>query len=201
MKSRHDQTKLAQKFSHNVFITLLLNNFLFITASFLPTAIASAQSNPQSTISYPYKLLPDQSSEDCAINEKTHFFPYNDRNIHLLEDIVKWTRLEKKMWFEICAGNEADAIQNRQKGKISNNFLKTILSREPFLSVLPSKVIIKNAIFKDPIDLSSTTINVELHLEDSVFEKDVNFSQSKFSKSLYLNGSTFTTIRSISCYF
>ena len=79
-----------------------------------------------------------------------------------------------------------------KKIKLSAGFLQTILLREPFRSALPEKIAIQNFIFPDEIDLSSATLDKELHLEHSVFEQDLKLYKIKTSHSLYFDNSTFT---------
>jgi len=74
---------------------------------------------------------------------------------------------------------------------VKNNFLKTILLREPFHSALPGIVTIRGGYFTEELNLSSANIKQELRLIDSIFKKPIVLYKSNFAKSLNLDGSRF----------
>ena len=122
MKSLNSQDQWTWKFALKFFLALLLNNVLFISENFLQNAIAFAQPTPQPTISYPYKLFPNQSSTDCAIGEDTDF-PFDDNpEKTITTDILKWNRLEQEVWLKICEGkpfNTDDSLSHLNRKVVS----------------------------------------------------------------------------------
>ncbi|ASC71267.1 hypothetical protein XM38_022190 [Halomicronema hongdechloris C2206] len=96
---------------------------------------------------------------------------------------------EKKT--EAESGSRINFQEYLNKYSVGNNFLKTILLREPFRSALPGTVITRGAYFNEELDLSSSDIEQELQLKDSVFRKSVRLYKSNFLRSLNLDGSQF----------
>ena len=107
MKSLNSQDQWTWKFALKFFLALLLNNVLFISENFLQNAIANAQPKPQPTIPYPYKLLPNQPSSDCAIGDDTDFH-YHDEGQRIVAEILQWNPVERQAWLKICEGKPFD---------------------------------------------------------------------------------------------
>ncbi len=127
--------------------------------------------------------------------------------------LPSWTEQEKWVYEQVCKGEIADFNKNlRYGGKsylktpdpkdsidwlgnriLSPQFLETILLHEPYRSSIPSHgVQITGAWFREPIDLSSVTLNHELWLISCRFESTVNLARLKTPCLISFGGSVFT---------
>jgi uncharacterized protein YjbI with pentapeptide repeats len=122
-----------------------------------------------------------------------------------------WTPQEKWVWEQVSQGEIADFNKAEgYGGKLSPRksegwkenrvlrpkFLETILLQENYRNALTRRgVRIVGAWFKEPVDLSDTTIPSQLWLDGSRFELDVDLSCLKSPSLLSLEGSVF--IRSL----
>lgn len=118
-----------------------------------------------------------------------------------------WMPQEKWVWKKVCEGKIADLskfegfntkVALGEFGYLSeiriltSEFLETILLYEPFRGALTRHgVRIVSAWFKDPIDLSDATLAHPLGLEDSRFDKNVDFTNLKTNYVISLKGSQF----------
>jgi uncharacterized protein YjbI with pentapeptide repeats len=118
-----------------------------------------------------------------------------------------WTPQEKWVWEQVSQGEIADFNKAEgYGGKLSPiepegwkenrmlrpKFLETILLQEPYQNALTHRgVRIAGAWFKEPVDLSDTTIPCQLRLKGSRFEQDVDLSFLKLLSPLSLEGSVF----------
>ena len=108
------------------------------------------------------------------------------------EQGYEWKPSEKFVWTELCQEKEGGVDMSKQTDPVlSFKFLRAILTNEKYNKDLPTRIIIKGAIFNDKIDLISENINKEVNLNDSTFTKVVNFSGSIFSKSVNFDDSEF----------
>lgn len=99
---------------------------------------------------------------------------------------------EKFAWTELCQEKEGGVdIRWKTDRVLSFKFLKAILTNETYNKELPTRIIIKGAIFNDKIDLVSENINKEVNLNNSTFTKVVDLSNSTFSKSVNFDNSEF----------
>ena len=104
----------------------------------------------------------------------------------------EWKPSEKFVWTELCQEKEGGVDMSRQTDPVlSFKFLRAILTNEKYNKDLPTRIIIKGAIFNDKINLISENINKEVNLNDSTFTKVVNLSGSIFSKSVNFDDSEF----------
>jgi hypothetical protein len=162
------------------------------------------QSDRVKTLPYPLQLLPGQT-DSCIVLDRYDNEGSNSnltpQEIHAIEN---WNDLERYVWQQACKNEVAQAGQqptetaenseetdNKKSRVLGNNFLNTILAREPFQSALPGQLYIKDAEFEESVNLSAATIEHELRLENSTFKENLNFAKADFSKGLYLDNSTF----------
>jgi hypothetical protein len=139
----------------------------------------------------PVKEKPALPEEDCQIGPAKN-----------------WTPQEKWVWNQVCCGktadfNTAEGYDGRLDPKkkdiewptnrvISPAFLRTILLREPYQGALTRHGIhIVGAWFKEPLDLSGSTVTHELVLESCRFESTVNLGYLKTCNIISLNNSKF----------
>jgi hypothetical protein len=115
-----------------------------------------------------------------------------------------WSEPERWAWEEIRAGRIADfdtrdgRLDPRQpdgwgdQRKLSPDFLKEILFREPYMSALPIEgVRIVGAWFSEPVDLASGRLDHQLWLDRCRFEKTANLIFLQANDLLSLEGSAF----------
>ncbi|MBO1225397.1 MAG: hypothetical protein JYX80_13325, partial [Candidatus Scalindua sediminis] len=123
------------------------------------------------------------------------------------EPLPNWTPQEKWVWKQVCEGKIANFNKTEGYGGnldpkkpeewpesriLTPVFLETILLHEPFRGSLTRHgVRIVGAWFKDPIDLSNATLDHQLELEDSRFDKDVDLGNLKTTYLISLNRSKF----------
>jgi uncharacterized protein YjbI with pentapeptide repeats len=115
-----------------------------------------------------------------------------------------WSEPERWAWEEIRAGRIADfhtrdgRLDPRKpdgwgdKRKLSPDFLKEILFREPYLSALPIEgVRIVGAWFSEPVDLASGRLDRQLWLDGCRFEQAANLTFLQVNDLLSLEASAF----------
>jgi hypothetical protein len=115
-----------------------------------------------------------------------------------------WSESERWAWEEIRAGRIADfntrdgKLDPRKpdgwgdKRKLSPDFLKEILFREPYMSALPiGGVRIIGAWFSEPVDLASGRLDLQLWLNRCRFEKATNLIFLQVNDLLSLEASAF----------
>jgi hypothetical protein len=115
-----------------------------------------------------------------------------------------WSEAEQWAWEEIRAGRIADF--NTREGKLdprkpdgwgdarklSHDFLKAILFREPYMSALPIEgVRIVGAWFSEPVDLASGRLARQLWLHGCRFEEAANLALLHVDDFLSLEASAF----------
>ena len=115
-----------------------------------------------------------------------------------------WSEPEQWAWEEIRAGRIAD-FNARERSldprtpdgwgdtrKLSPDFLKEILFREPYMSALPIEgVRIIGGWFSEPVDLASGRLDHQLWLEGCRFEEAANLNFLHVGDLLSLQGSAF----------
>ena len=114
------------------------------------------------------------------------------------DPVKSWAPQEKWVWIQACQGKTADfnmaegygGILDSKKDKewpenrrLTPTFLETILLHEPYRGVLTRHgVQIVGAWFREPLDLSNSTLTNELALISCRFESVVNFNRLKTSE-------------------
>ena len=123
------------------------------------------------------------------------------------EPLDKWTPQEKWVWKQLCEGKIADFNESNVYGDIlvskahdewpesrilTPEFLETILLHEPYRGTLTHQgVQIKGAWFREPINLSYSTLEHQLWLDASYFGKDVVLEGLKTDYPISLENSEF----------
>lgn len=129
----------------------------------------------------------DQLQKDYAYFVNNFLYSLNDRANILQEEMASNSENQIPQ-----LTNQLKKLKDRaDRLSLDSEFLQTILLRQPFLSALPGKVVIRGAYFNKNFDLSSADITQELRMEGSIFKEHVQLYKSKFSKTLSFDRSDF----------
>jgi hypothetical protein len=108
-----------------------------------------------------------------------------------------WNQIRKGLVadFNELEGKRLDPLDSTEWGesrKLSHDFLKEILFREPYASALPTEgVRIVGAWFQEPLELASGRLNHQLRLEECRFEGLASLTNLNVDGTLSLRGSVF----------
>jgi hypothetical protein len=113
-----------------------------------------------------------------------------------------WAEQEHWAWREVCEGRVADLQRHRAERSseaggdpqlLTSRFLETILLHEPYRGAIPRQgVQVRAAHFKDGIDLSHGTMNHDLRLTASSFERALDLTECHVLGALSFEDSRFT---------